>query len=200
VIRRGQKPIADTVARLESRIDELEQELRRRTPALPAATPGWEDGDPDAGDGGARGVSHAWLSLLEPPVRRRPRVPRLPFEVLFLVACAVAAGVADLGPRRIAIVMGVAWLLVALTEWSATVADRRRREEMTIAPPQRVATGAAGADRAWYLAPVERTVITGPFAESATAIGLSDTQKISRRDVPPDLESTVERRAADAEG
>ena len=43
--------------------------------------------------------AYAWLSALETPVRRRPTVPRLLLETLFLAAAAAAARVAELDAR-----------------------------------------------------------------------------------------------------
>ena len=40
--------------------------------------------------------SYAWVSSIGSPVRRRPRVPRLLLEVLFLAGVATAAAIADL--------------------------------------------------------------------------------------------------------
>jgi hypothetical protein len=45
--------------------------------------------------------------------------PRFVAEAVFLILLAVGAGLADLTPRTIVIVMAVAWALVALLEWSA---------------------------------------------------------------------------------
>ena len=44
---------------------------------------------------------------------------RFALEALFLVALAVAAGLAELSPTTIVVVMGAAWLLVAVIEWLA---------------------------------------------------------------------------------
>lgn len=45
--------------------------------------------------------------------------PRFAFEVVFLVLLAVAAGLAQLRPLVIGLVMGGAWLIVTLIEWLA---------------------------------------------------------------------------------
>src|SRR5215212_10511661 len=47
------------------------------------------------------------------------RASRFAFEVLFLVALAVAVVLADLRPLLIAAVMLVGWVIVALLEWAA---------------------------------------------------------------------------------
>ena len=57
-----------------------------------------------------------------------PAVPRLLLEALFLAAVAAGAALANLDPAVIAAVMAGAWLLVALIEWAASRADRRRDE------------------------------------------------------------------------
>jgi hypothetical protein len=44
---------------------------------------------------------------------------RFVLEAAFLIALAVAAGLAELTPTTIVLVMGAAWLLVALIEWLA---------------------------------------------------------------------------------
>ena len=62
-------------------------------------------------------------------------MPRLLLEVLFLAACATAAAIADLDPVALTGVMVGAWVLVALIEWAASRADRRRDELLSIPPP-----------------------------------------------------------------
>ena len=47
------------------------------------------------------------------------RASRFAFEVLFLVALAIAVVLADLRPLLIAVVMLVGWVIVALLEWAA---------------------------------------------------------------------------------
>jgi hypothetical protein len=54
--------------------------------------------------------------------------PRFAFEVVFLVLLAVAAGLADLRPLVIGLVMGGAWVLVVLIEWLAWRAETRSEE------------------------------------------------------------------------
>ena len=83
-------------------------------------------------------------------------MPRLLLEVLFLAAAATAAAVAELEAAAIAAVMAGAWVLVALIEWAASRADRRRDAIPAIdaAPDRR----AAPADPAWFVPPVEQTL------------------------------------------
>jgi hypothetical protein len=63
---------------------------------------------------------------------------RFVLEALFLIALAVAAGLAELRPTTIVLVMGAAWLLVALIEWLAwresPRVTRLVREEAVPAP------------------------------------------------------------------
>ena len=46
--------------------------------------------------------------------------PRFALEAVFLIALAVAMGLADLTATAIIVVMAVAWLLVAVVEWLAS--------------------------------------------------------------------------------
>ena len=109
---------------LSDRIEALQADVRRLGgPGLPAAEPGWA-----ARSRPAAGPSYAWVSSIGAPVRRRPGVPRLLLEVLFLAAVAAAAAVAELEAPEIAAVMAGAWVLVALIEWAASRAERRRDE------------------------------------------------------------------------
>lgn len=198
-MRRRGAETRETVERLARRVEELEQELRaRRAIALPGGAPGWQDDAAVPADEPEDDLPHQWLSILEAPVRRRRRLPRLPFEVLFLAGCAVAAGVADLDPLWIAAVMGGAWLLVALTEWSATLADRRRAGRDAVPPPALVPTAARRADQAWYIPPVEQTFVQGAGA-AAPAAGEATAITRPPRVAPDELESTMVRpRAVDA--
>jgi hypothetical protein len=63
---------------------------------------------------------------------------RFVLEAAFLIALAVAAGLAELSPTTIVLVMGAAWLLVALIEWlawrEAPRVTRVVREQPTAAP------------------------------------------------------------------
>ena len=156
--------VAASIRDLAERIEALQADVRRLgSPGLPAVEPGWADDPP----GTPSSVSYAWLSSLELPVRRRPAVPRLLLETLFLAATAAAAALAELDAPVIAAVMAGAWVLVALIEWAASRADRRRAEVPLLhapAPPEPVP-----ADAAWFVPPVEHTLLEAP-PESPTAI------------------------------
>jgi hypothetical protein len=64
---------------------------------------------------------------------------RFVLEAGFLIALAVVAGLAELSPTTIVLVMGAAWLLVAVIEWLAWRESPRTirvvREEAAPAPP-----------------------------------------------------------------
>jgi hypothetical protein len=87
-------------------------------------------------------------------------------EAAFLIALAVAAGLAELSATTIVLVMGAAWLLVAAIEWLAwresPVFTRAVAEE----PPQAAAPARRGR-RFWRRrptdeAPVEPIAVTPP--------------------------------------
>ncbi len=118
--RAGDGTDGDTLARLEEQVAALRDEVRRlgASAALPRAAV--LDEPPPVTP-----AAYAWLGALEPPVRRRPQVPRLLLEGLFLAAAATVAAVAELDAVAIAGVMIGAWVLVALIEWAASRAERR---------------------------------------------------------------------------
>jgi hypothetical protein len=130
------------------------QALRKQTRSLPLAggdTPGWDDGVP------ARRERSIWVHSIDSPKARRFPVPRLLLEVLFLVAVAVLAAIAQLDAVAVVVLMAGAWLLVAVAEWVAAKAAGRRDE---------IAYGfyAGGAygpaeDPSWFGPPVERTAL-----------------------------------------
>jgi hypothetical protein len=128
--------------------------------------------------------AYAWVGALDVPVRRRPQVPRLLLEALFLAAATAAAAIADLDAVAIAGVMVGAWVLVALIEWAASRADRSADLPVYAPAP----APAPGADPAWFSPPVEQTLLEPRPGESVTEV---------TRLPPPveDVESTVERRA-----
>jgi hypothetical protein len=170
--------LATVVRELADRIEALQADVRRLGgPGLPSAEPGWSDEDARP----AATPSHAWVGSIAAPVRRRPGVPRVLLEVLFLAAVATAAALAELDAPVIAGVMAGAWALVALIEWAASRADRRRDRIPKLAPG--VPPEPLPADPAWYVPPVEHTLLE-PAADSPTAV-----TKLP----PADLEATVDR-------
>ncbi len=181
---RAPEPDAELTAvvrELADRIETLQADVRRLGgPGLPTAEPGWSDEEA----GPAITPSYAWVSSLGAPIRRRPEVPRLLLEVLFLAGVAIAAAVAKLDAGAIAAVMAAAWVLVALIEWAASRADRRRQGIPLFAPAAPLtAPVPMPADPSWFVPPVEHTLLE-PAADSPTAI-----TKLP----PADLDATVDR-------
>ncbi len=148
-------------------------------PGLPASEPGWSD---EPGDSGST-PSFAWVGAVGAPVRRRPTVPRLLLEVLFLIGVATAAAIAELDALVIAGVMAASWALVALIEWAAARADHKRDAIPTFAPAPPLEQRAA--DPSWFIPPVEHTLLE-PAADSPTAV-------TKLPPVPQDVEATAER-------
>jgi hypothetical protein len=165
--------VAVALGRLEEQVTSLHEEVRRlgATPPLPASVE-----EPTPG-------SYAWVGALDAPVRRRPQLPRLLLEALFLAAVAAAAAIADLDAVAIAGIMVGAWVLVALIEWAASRADRRL-ELPAFAPSP---SAPAAADPAWFSPPVEHTILDAGTGDGDTAI----TRLPPRLD---DAEATVEQR------
>jgi hypothetical protein len=147
--------VLDAIRELSARVGDMQTELqsvRAQARALPSAseTAGWDD---------ARGPGPdmlTWVRAVDAPAARVPAVPRLLLEIVFLVAVAVAAAIAELEAVEIVGVMAVAWLLVAIAELVAARAARRRAE-MIYAPLSGFAPGYP-TDPSWFAPPVERTV------------------------------------------
>lgn len=168
--------VAETLARLEEQVAALHDEVRR----LGAGT-----SLPPAGADTPAPGSYAWVSALDSPVHRRPQVPRLLLEALFLGAAAAAAAIADLDAVAIAGVMIGAWVLVALIEWAAARADQR--QELPVYAP--LPAVPPGADPAWFTPPVEQTLLDTSGGDNVTEV----TRLPPRLDDP---ESTIEQRPA----
>jgi hypothetical protein len=126
--------------------------------------------------------AHAWLSALESPARRRPQLPRVLLEGLFLAAAAAGAAIAELDAVAIAGVMVGAWVLVSLIEWAASRAEREPAIPVYAAGPPE----APAADPAWFAPPVEHTLLESSTGDPVTAV--------TRLPPPPgnDPEATVE--------
>jgi len=179
----GREPdpgLTDVVRELSDQVEALRADVRRLGgPGLPASEPGWND-EPG---GSTPAPSYAWVSSVGAPVRRRPAVPRLLLEVLFLIGVATAAAIAELDAPVIAAVMAASWVLVALTEWAASRAARARDAIPTFAPTPPVEQRAA--DPSWFIPPVEHTLLESP-PDSPTAV-------TKLPPAPQDLEATAER-------
>jgi hypothetical protein len=176
--------LAATVRELTDRIEALQADVRRLGgPGLPSGEAGWDGQEEQV----VASPSYAWINSIPAPVRRRPSVPRLLLEILFLAAVAAAAAVAELDAPAIAAVMAGSWLLVALIEWAAARAELRSQEIPTFAP--RAPAEPLPADPSWFVAPVEHTLVE-PAGDSPTAV--------TRLPPPPDdLDATLERRPGD---
>ena len=168
--------VAGALARLEEQVTQLHEEVRRLDPgaALPVSV---DDRALQPAPG-----SYAWVGALDSPTRRRPQVPRLLLEGLFLAAAAAAA-IADLDPVAIGGVMVGAWVLVALIEWAASRADRQPEQPVYVA----ARSVPVAADPAWFSPPVEHTLLEGADGDGDTAV----TRLPPRLD---DGEATVEQR------
>lgn len=149
--------VLDAVRELSAQVGSLQSELhalRSQTPSLPAVgtdSPGWEEGP-----GRARSTPW-WVRSLDSPAARRPPVPWLLLEIVFLAAVGVAAAVAELDAPVIVAVMAAAWALVALIEWTAARAARRQAEA-AYAPLAALGTSFSS-DPSWFAPPVERTIL-----------------------------------------
>ena len=172
--------LGEAIDRLSEQVGALQAEVRaldRRSALPPPSTTPVDPLPPGA---------YSWLGELETPVRRRPQLPRVLLEGLFLAAVAAAAAIAELDAVAIAGVMIGAWVLVALIEWAASRAEREPSIPVYAAGPPE----APRADPAWYAPPVEHTMLdsTGDPVTAVTRL-------------PPvpsgdDPEATVEQRPA----
>lgn len=162
----SEQPVADgsdgALARLEEQVTALRSEVRRlgAVGTLPASP------EPTDEPPSVMPAAYAWLGAVEPPVRRRPQVPRLLLEGLFLAAAATAAAIAKLDAVAIAGVMVGAWVIVALIEWAASRAERR--PEPAVYMPQAPLPPAS--DPAWFSPPVEHTLLDVAADENVTEV------------------------------
>jgi hypothetical protein len=131
------------------------QALRASSRALPASAdaPAWDQSTP------ARREKSAWMRTLDRPGPRPPAVPRFLLEIVFLVAVAGAAAIAELDPVVIVLLMAGSWALVATAEWFAAVAARRQAE--VSAMPLAGAGSIFADDPSWFAPPLERQPV-GP--------------------------------------
>ena len=172
--------LGEAIGRLSEQVSALQSEVRAldRRSALPPAASQPEPAPPGA---------HAWLGELETPIRRRPQVPRVLLEGLFLAAVAAAAAIAELDAVAIAGVMIGAWVLVALIEWAASRAEREPAIPLYAAGPPEPAR----ADPAWFAPPVEHTLLDSTGDDPVTAV--TRLPPVAAGDDP---EATVEQRPA----
>jgi outer membrane biosynthesis protein TonB len=83
---------------------------------------------------------------------------RFALEALFLVLLAVGAGLAGLRPLYIVLIMGAAWILVALVEFTA---ERISRAPLSYLLPPAAEPSEETGEVAWPM-PEERTVVAPP--------------------------------------
>ena len=171
--------LGEAIDRLSEQVGALQAEVRaldRRSALPPPAKP--QDPLPPG--------AFAWLGEVEAPARRRPQLPRVVLEGLFLAAVAAAAAIAELDAVAIVGVMVGAWVLVALIEWAASRAEREPTIPVYAAGPPE----APRADPAWYAPPVEHTLLdsTGDPVTAVTRL-----PPVTPGDDP---EATVEQRPA----
>jgi hypothetical protein len=167
--------VGPALERLSAQVSALQAEMRTlgRPSTLPPRSEPAELVPPGA---------HAWLSALETPARRRPQLPRVLLEGLFLAAAAAGAAIAEVDAVAIAGVMVGAWVLVSLIEWAASRAEREPAIPVYAAGPP----DAPAADPAWFAPPVEHTLLESSTGDPVTAV--------TRLPPPPgnDPEATVE--------
>jgi hypothetical protein len=171
--------LGEAIDRLSEQVGALQAEVRAldRRSALPPPSKPQDPLPPGA---------FAWLGEVEAPARRRPQLPRVVLEGLFLAAVAAAAAIAELDAVAIVGVMVGAWVLVALIEWAASRAEREPTIPVYAAGPPE----APRADPAWYAPPVEHTLLdsTGDPVTAVTRL-----PPVTPGDDP---EATVEQRPA----
>ena len=175
---------ADRVRELESVASELRAELHSLR-ANRSAPSRFEDENWPADTGLAGNALPAadWVATVPPPLARAVQVPRLALEAVFLLLVAVLAGLADLDPAWIVLVMLVAWALVALAEWAA--AAKRSRWRLDEIAPALVLPGPVAADSTgpWAMPVVESTAVDSPEpdSESKTIVAKLPEQTAGRR-------------------
>jgi hypothetical protein len=143
------RALSAQVGGLQSELQALRAQSRPLPPVVDA--PDWDRAPP------ARRESSAWMRSLDRPGTRPPAVPRLLLEVVFLIAVAGAAAIAELDPVVIALLMAGAWALVAATEWLASRSALRYAEISAL--PLSGAGGIYADDPSWFGPPVERTLV-----------------------------------------
>jgi hypothetical protein len=168
------RALSAQVGGLQSELQALRAQSRPLPPLVDA--PDWDRAPP------ARRERSAWMRSLDRPGTRPPAVPRLLLEVVFLIAVAGAAAIAELDPVVIALLMAAAWALVALTEWLASRAAQRYAEISAL--PLSGAGGIFADDPSWFGPPVERTIVE---VGEDTQDGIEDAEFEEATTTPPRL-------------
>jgi hypothetical protein len=157
---------AERVHELESVAAELRAELRSLRSERSA--PQRFDDEAWPAEYAAGGASPDWVGAVPPPLAHDITVPRLGLELLFLLAVALLAGLADLAAGWIVLVMTVAWGLVALSEWAAAAKRARWRLEEIPPPLEEDRSETTGP---WSMPVVEATAVAvSPDPESQTIV------------------------------
>jgi hypothetical protein len=161
------------------------QALRAESRALPvsADVPAWDR------SALAQREKSAWMRSLDRPGPRPPAVPRFLLEIVFLIAVAGAAAIAELDAVVIVLVMAAAWVLVAAAEWLATRAARRQSE--VSAMPLAGAGSVFADDPSWFAPPLERQPVEAGNGD------LDVDEDTEHREETPPSASGLPPRAAD---
>jgi hypothetical protein len=168
------RALSAQVGGLQSELQALRAQSRPLPPLVDA--PDWDRAPP------ARRERSAWMRSLDRPGTRPPAVPRLLLEVVFLIAVAGAAAIAELDPVVIALLMAAAWALVAVTEWLASRAAQRYAEISAL--PLSGGGGIFADDPSWFGPPVERTMVE---VGEDTQDGIEDAELEEATTAPPRL-------------
>jgi hypothetical protein len=160
------RELLDAVRSLAAQVGSLQadvQALRGAAGALPLA-----ESEPHGWDERAVGTQQSppWVRSLDTPPSRRPAVPRLALELLFLVAVAIVVALARLDAIAIVVIMGAAWGLVAVAEWAAA---REAAKRDTALLRSGLASTAAREDASWFGPPVGGASALRPTTEDTAA-------------------------------
>ena len=183
---RETKELLDAVRALSAQVGGLQAELqalRAQSRPLPPPidAPAWDREPP------AQRERSAWMRSLDRPGTRPPAVPRLLLEIVFLVAVAGAAAIAELAPVVIGVLMALAWGVVAVAEYLAFRAAQRYAQ--ISAMPLAGAGGVFADDPSWFGPPVERTVVE---VGEDTQDGMVDEAELDEATAPPRLPPRAE--------
>jgi hypothetical protein len=153
------RSLASQVGGLQADLHALRQETRV-LPSDNGEQLGWDDGRPVVNE------SPSWVRSVDSPRSRGLSVPWLLLEILFLVGVATLAAIAGLDAPVIAGVMVVAWLLVAIAEWTAA---RGAMRERALVYGSTAVQQALPDDPSWFDANGGDTLLDAPSAERPPA-------------------------------
>ena len=183
---------AERVRELESLAVELRAELRalrveREADRGPQRASERYDDEDWPVDGAfadtARASSPDWVASVPPPLPHPFVAPRVLLEGAFLLVVALLAGLADLEAIWIVLVMSAAWVLVALSEWTA--AAKRTRWHLDEIAPSVAPEGDAAAESTgpWSMPVVEATAVE-PADDSESRTVIATLPEDPEADVP----------------